>query len=74
LQIKLDKIEVFKREMQNMKLSMLSAVKDIGSCYQEKKEVIIEDQIPIIQQVEPTQNHSMLNIVTPKFEEFTHGS
>ena len=59
-----------------MKLSMLSAVKDMGSCYQEKQEVVkvIEDQIPIIQQVEPAQNHCMINIVTPKFEEFTHGS
>lgn len=43
--MKLDKIEVFKREMQDMKLSMLSAVKDMGSCYQEKQEVVkvIED-------------------------------
>ena len=39
-----------------MKLSMLSTVKDLGSCYQEKQEVakVIEDQLPIIQQVEPT--------------------
>ena len=43
--MKLDKIEVFKREMQNMKLSMLTAVKDMSSCYQEKQEVakVIED-------------------------------
>ena len=83
LQSKIDKIEAFKREMQDIKISIVSNIREIAS-HQKDKQIELappkkereESPSIIVQQVDENQkdNKNLLNIVTPKFEEFTHGS
>lgn len=63
--------------MQAMRVSMLAAVRDMGNQAHEKQDGPLKEIVeapPIIQQVDPVQNQSVINIVTPRFEEFTHGT
>ena len=83
LQSKIDKIEAFKRELQDIKISIVSNIREIAS-HQKDKQIELaqpknereESPSIIVQQVDENQkdNKNLLNIVTPKFEEFTHGS